>query len=341
MGMGQDNLQGIAKEVCRWNSSVANEIAQLLQSHEASLESFHDAVLSQSHDELRKHPESLDTDNERDDMNKSRRALSENGLRLNRYRIQMPTQVAERLAANVANFNPLGDDGKLLEDKHRRRIDTVLQRAFNRVSRSAQKQVLVLAASDQSALQIPNAVKYHTPDYLIERLRTTMLNRWRRILYQRSPHFADFRATEPVLPKWIDETKLCEYVCIYEHCSKPNQTYETSEILVEHFKAEHAQNLWACGECPHLEAFTDPGDYKQHLMEHFRGSSEERVKFVDDLPAAVHFLRQRVPYEVACCLFCGFQPNIMQEHISANKLQEEIRNHMMKHMKSLAYSGLM
>jgi hypothetical protein len=108
---------------------------------------------------------------------------------------EIPSEAAKRFVEKFAEFRPLSDEGELLEGEAHKLIDTVHHRAFHPVEQSAD------AASDVSISMSFTAGEYCAPEYPTERLRKTMLGRWPRTLYQRSPHFADLGAAEPLLPK--------------------------------------------------------------------------------------------------------------------------------------------
>lgn len=110
----------------------------------------------------------------------------EDGLRRLTYvAIKIRREGKSRVAARAAEFEPLNDEGQPLKAEFQAHIDFTLRRAFGDISMSHQsaQSATFIEFQSHDAQQSENE-QYQPPNYLLERLKITMLDRWRRICYQ-------------------------------------------------------------------------------------------------------------------------------------------------------------
>ncbi|KAF1818182.1 uncharacterized protein K489DRAFT_130067 [Dissoconium aciculare CBS 342.82] len=176
------------------NTSDANTIAQFLDALEYNLELLQSTVLGtelpaaaaqESDGEFSDvSAESIPSDDDR--MITRQKDRIEGGLRrltfvANKIRLQEIEQDLKK----VAEFQPLGTDGAPLENKFQRFIAATLHWAFGPAQNFGKTGLPASAQSREPNDPDREIEHYRIPEYLRERVGRTMLDRWRRISYQR------------------------------------------------------------------------------------------------------------------------------------------------------------
>jgi hypothetical protein len=440
------------------NKLIATTVVQLLKAFRGNFSLLQDAILKRKPVAIAvQYDDGSSSDSSssaasaafEDIVDRQQSRIQDNLRHLTNIAMKLRREGTERAAARAAAYQPLGDDGEPLEDEFRCLIDTTLQRAFD-TSQDARHgdAALVTPKSDPVDTDL-GAPQYRLPEYLRQRLRTTMLDRWRRIAYQqhhsaglaevaeppvvtleedidlrdvlqieadttvttiktqapiaegeeetswsRAPKTtatetpADFvlpkesellpkapgtvasslragRLSYPSKPKVRTDTEvfpctfcgqlqstellkrgkwekhvmqdLQPYICVFEDCSKPYQSYQTTEKWLQHFEDAHAQDGWLCDKCPGgtFDIFLTPESYTQHLNEHHADgdlTAGETVVLID-------FGRQRIRPKLPYCVFCGFEPD--EDYLTEDESQRRIIDHMDKqHMRVFALDSM-
>jgi hypothetical protein len=132
---------------------------------------------------------------------------------------------------------------------------------------------------------------------------------------------------------------LAPYICTFENCSKPQESFQTFPDWIAHIRIEHTPLQWDCLALVHdPQHFNDQELYMDHMRHDHPGT------FADSqLPALAQMSARPESRIFAICPFCNNLPKDLAEdgpNQQPQEKQEELQKHIAQHLQSLALISL-
>jgi hypothetical protein len=199
------------------NQSTTYSIVALLDALDYNFEVLQWAVLEktpptpagyQSDDYSSDEDEGSDGDRCAKIISRQQRTIGERLARLEYIAVRLRREGIKKSAtraATAARYEPPGDEGKQLVKDFEEFIGSTLRHAFDDRPQTTSADAMAAAQLSGHDPLEPGSEQYRMPEYLRTRLKSTMLERWRRISYERH-HAAGLAQTEkpavvvPALP---------------------------------------------------------------------------------------------------------------------------------------------